>query len=542
MEQDITTLPHARLIQEAFLNTFDSIIVTEPDLEPPGPRIVYVNRCFTEMTGYQPEEVVGRSPRFLQGPRSDRAVIKYLGRRLRAGQSFFGEIINYRKDGTPFYLQWRIVPVHDEQGRIINWVAVQHDISRFRRAQQELARLNQELEQRVQARTRDLTLSNERLRREIEEHRRTEARLRDSEQRFRLLVQGVTDYAIFMLDPTGRITSWNAGAQRFTGYDAEEIIGEPVSRFHLPEEAAGGAHLRILEVARQTGHFEEQGWQVRKDGERYWAHVVVDPIYNEAGHLMGYAMITRDITQQRLSEQALARTMEELMQSNAGLEQFAYAASHDLKAPLRNIFSFIQLMEEECRGRRSEELDQYLTFIRDNANRMYALIEDVLEYSRLRADQGSPQPVDLNAVLARACANLEESIHHTGARILHDELPVIPGFEALLVQLLQNLLSNALKFQPPGQRPRVEIRAERRDGHCCLTVSDNGIGIETPHQNKIFDIFQRLHRTAEFPGTGIGLAICKKAVERHGGTIQVHSAPGEGATFIIRLPHTAQRD
>lgn len=538
MEQDFSTLPNARLIQEAFVNTFDSIIITEANLEPPGPRIVYVNRRFTEMTGYLATEVIGRTPRILQGPRSDKAVIKYMGRRLRSGQGFFGEIINYRKDGTPFFLEWRIVPVRDGQGEILNWVAIQRDTTRSQRTQREMTRLNQELEHRVLRRTRDLSETNQRLRQEVAEHRRTETRLRESEQRFRLLVEAVTDYAIFMLDTDGHVASWNAGAQRFKGYTTEEILGQHFSRFYLPEDVAQGLPEKALRCAKMVGRFEVNGWRVRKDGRRFWAHVVIDPIHDETDTLIGYAKITRDVTKQRESQQALARTMEQLLQSNASLEQFAYAASHDLKAPLRNIFSFIQLLEEECRGRHSPEVDDYLKFIRQNADQMYALVDDVLEYSRVRADQGSRSPVDLNGIMERLTNTLHEAINSSDAQIQCTTLPVVMGHEPLLIQLFQNLLSNALKFQPAGQQPHIRIHGETTDEGWRIVVSDNGIGVEKAHQERIFQLFQRLHRAAEYPGTGIGLAICKQVVEHHGGTICLDSAPGEGSTFTIYLPET----
>ena len=406
---------------------------------------------------------------------------------------------------------------------------------------QQLARINQELENRVQRRTRDLSASNQRLREEIEEHQRTEERLRESEQRFRLLVEGVTDYAIFMLDLAGRISSWNAGAQRFKGYGAAEIIGEHLSRFHVPEDVEAGLAEHALDTARNQGHFEGQGWRLRKDGQRFWAHVVIDPIHDDGNELIGYAVITRDITQQRLAEQALNRTMEELMQSNASLEQFAYAASHDLKAPLRNIFSFVQLLEAQCDGQHSEEVARCLGFIRDNAQRMHALIEGVLEYSQVRTDQSGEAPVDLNSVVQHARENLAESIRNSEALIQVGDLPTLRGRDALLLQLFQNLIANAIKFQPGDHQPRVSIRAAASDDHWEVTVADNGIGIDTPHPERIFGIFHRLHRSVDYPGTGIGLAICKKAVEHHGGTIQVVSTPGQGSAFIIRLPQQPRR-
>lgn len=544
MENSITSLPNARLIHQAFLNTFDSIIVTDTQLELPGPRILYVNQRFSEMTGYTAKEVLGRTPRLLQGPASDRSVLHYLKRRLQAGQDFFGEIINYRKDGTAFFLQWRILPVRDDQNTIVAWIAVQHDISRFRQAERELARVNRELEQRVAARTRDLSTTNQRLRQEVHDHQRTEARLRDSEQRFRLLVESVTDYAISMLDPEGFITSWNAGAQRFKGYRAEEIIGEHFSRFYPPEDILDGVPQQALSQAQQQGHYEGRGWRVRKNGERFWAHEFMDAIYDDQAKLMGFTRITRDITEQRRAEEALNHTMEALLQSNASLEQFAYAASHDLKAPLRNIFSFIQLLEEDCQAlpEASPEMAQYLYFIRDNAQRMSNLVDDVLEYSRIRADHSPQVPVDLNQVIERVKRNLQQTLHASAAVIDAQDLPTLPGHEPLLVQLFQNLLSNAIKFQPLGQQPHVKIRATCHHKHWILTVKDNGIGIDPANRERIFDLFQRLHRHSDYPGTGIGLAICKKAVERHGGTIQVHSTPGEGTVFIIQFPHLNPRD
>ncbi|HTU24253.1 MAG TPA: PAS domain S-box protein [Pirellulales bacterium] len=370
---------------------------------------------------------------------------------------------------------------------------------------------------------------------DITQRKEAERLLRESEERFRLLVEGVKDHAILRLDPKGLVQSWNPGAERIHGYAAEEIIGQHFDRFYLPEDVDAGKPAGDLAIAVSEGRWADEGLRLRKNGERYWASVVITALANEQGELRGFAMITRDVTQRRVAEDAVRRTAAELARSNAELEQFAYVASHDLQEPLRAIAGYCQLLERRYVGRLDSDADEFIAFAVDGATRMQRLIEDLLSYSRVGTRGKSFEPTNCNEVFEQALVNLKTAIAESGAEITRTDLPTVPADRSQLEQLFQNLLSNAIKFRH-DQVPRIRVAAQAEGEHWVFSFADNGIGIEPRYADRIFAIFQRLHTRREYPGTGIGLAICKKIVERHGGRIWMRSTPGEGTTFFFTLP------
>jgi light-regulated signal transduction histidine kinase (bacteriophytochrome) len=237
-----------------------------------------------------------------------------------------------------------------------------------------------------------------------------------------------------------------------------------------------------------------------------------------------------------LEERKIAQ--RELARSNAELEQFAYVASHDLQEPLRMVASFTQLLAKRYRTKLDADADEFIGFAVDGARRMQLLLNDLLAYSRVGTRGKLFEPTDCNEVLQEALANLTTAIEESDAAVNAGPLPKVAGDEVQLLQLFQNLISNALKFHNPGQPPQIRISAQREGSNWVFTVRDNGIGIAPEHQDRIFLIFQRLHQRHEYPGTGIGLALCKKIIERHGGRLWVESAPGQGATFYFTIPAT----
>jgi light-regulated signal transduction histidine kinase (bacteriophytochrome) len=258
------------------------------------------------------------------------------------------------------------------------------------------------------------------------------------------------------------------------------------------------------------------------------------PIFEDE-QLVGAVVSFRDVTARKRADETLANRTKQLERSNAELEQFAYVASHDLQEPLRMVTGYTSLLSKRYRGRLDLAADEFIDFAAEGANRMRVLINDLLTYSRVTSQAAEPAPVDCQLILRETLSALEVSIQESGANLTHDGLPTVQGDRVQLGQLFQNLISNALKYRN-GQEPRIHVGCERREREWLLFVRDNGIGIDERFAEKIFVIFQRLHTREQYPGTGIGLAVCKRIVERHGGRIWVESTPGNGATFFFTLP------
>jgi PAS domain S-box-containing protein len=359
------------------------------------------------------------------------------------------------------------------------------------------------------------------------------SKLRESEERFRLLVESVKDYAIFMIDPNGYIISWNKGAESIKGYTSEEIIGKHMSVFYTPEEIERGDPQYNLRMALEKGHHESIGWRVRKDGSRFWADVILTPLFDQSKKLKGYVKVTRDISERKKAEAELNQKSEELARSNQELEQFAYVASHDLQEPLRMVNSYVQLLSNRYKDKLDKDANEFIAFAVDGSNRMRALIQSLLEYSRV--NRAKPfERIDTNEVVKEVEHDLKNIITENNAVIKIENLPVIVGDTVLIGQLFQNLIINAIKFRGVDN-PEIIISGKKINNEYLFSVKDNGIGIKKEYFEKIFTIFQRLHGADKYPGTGIGLAICKKIVARHGGKIWLESEPGKGSTFYFTI-------
>ncbi|RYY96381.1 MAG: PAS domain-containing sensor histidine kinase [Chitinophagaceae bacterium] len=385
--------------------------------------------------------------------------------------------------------------------------------------------------------------------RDLTDRRFNEETLRQSEERYRSLVEQVIDYGIFLMDEKGRIASWNEGARRITGYTSGEIIGKYFSIFYPEEDLLNGKPAHELKVARAEGKYEEEGWRIRKDGTRFWASVLITAVFNSESALIGFSKVTRDLTERKESERALRDSFEryrhlaeelkvtnkELMEANGELEQFTSIVSHDLQEPIRSIKSFLQLIEMRLSDGATADLGTYIRKSIGAADRMRELILNLLHYAQLGKSELVPEPVDVNELINESLQSLKNVIERSKAQIIiENEVDSVAGDRVQLGQLIQNLLSNALKFTECGF-PQIRIRIRREKGQVHFSVADNGIGISEGDLAKVFEIFRRLNTSKPYPGTGIGLAICKKIVDRHGGRIWPESEPGSGTTFHFTL-------
>src|SRR5438067_2279089 len=352
---------------------------------------------------------------------------------------------------------------------------------------------------------------------------------RESSETFRQLVEGVQDVAIFMLDGAGRVSTWNSGAERIKGYRAEEIVGQHFQRFYPPEAVAEGKPARLLAIAEREGRHEDEGWRVRKDGTRFWANTVISPMRDLQGGLIGYAKVTRDLTQRRRAEQALAQTSQEL-------ERFSYSVSHDLRAPLRAINGYAQALWEDHVARLDDEGKRLLAVIRDSAKLGGELIDGLLNFSRLGRQALARAPVDVTALAESVVAELRQTQGSVAVEVVLSPLPPASGDAALLRHVLVNLIGNAFKFSVKRAHPKVEIGAEQHGSELAYYVKDNGVGFDMQYAGKLFGVFQRLHRPDEFEGTGVGLALAQRIIQRHGGRIWAEGKVNEGATVRFTLP------
>jgi PAS domain S-box-containing protein len=357
-----------------------------------------------------------------------------------------------------------------------------------------------------------------------------------NQDQFRDMVAGVRDYAIFLMTPDGIVATWNNGAERIKGYRADEIVGRHFSVFYPPEAIEKGWPEAELTVAARDGRFEDEGWRIRKDGSRFWANVVITACRDDAGRVSGFLKITRDLTDRKRAEERLKDYAERLQLSNRELEQFASVAAHDLQEPLRKIQAFGDRLRARAGAVLDEQSSDYLARMLAAAARMRTLIEDILAFSRVGRKGGGFVPVDLTGVVREVIGDLDVRLQEAAGRVELGPLPTVEADPVQMRQLFQNLIGNSLKFRRPDEPLVVTVTGLARDGLARITVRDNGIGFEPEYRERIFEVFQRLHGHDAYEGTGIGLAICRKIVERHGGTITAEGVPRSGATFLVAIP------
>jgi PAS domain S-box-containing protein len=464
------------------------------------------NEGAQRMKGYTAEEIVGRHFSTFY-PKEDIAAGKperELEDAIRLG-SVINEGWRIRKDGTRIWANVVITALRDETGMIVGFAKV----------------------------TRDLT-----------ESRRSEERLRVSEERFELLVKSVRDYGIFMLDPDGIVVTWNEGAHRIKGYTAEEIIGRHFSTFYPEEDKAAEKPKWELEVAVRDGRFEEEGWRIRKDGTRFWANVIITTLRDHRGDVVGFAKVTRDLTERRASQlRAIddARRVAEAEVANRAKMEFLAAMSHELRTPLNAIGGYAELLELGIGGAVTTQQREYLARIRGSQQHLLGIISDLLNYSRIEAGAVTYETTEvpihdlvdkLLPLLGPQAAAKGLALEHAGC----DSGLVAVADRMKAEQIVLNLLSNAVKFTPTGGR--VVVTCAVADDQVAIEVRDSGPGIPLDKQMAIFEPFVQLGRNLTSPheGTGLGLAISRDLAKAMGGDVTVESSGESGSTFRLLLP------
>lgn len=356
-----------------------------------------------------------------------------------------------------------------------------------------------------------------------------------AEERFRLVVEA-SPSGMIMTDAAGKIVLVNAEAERLLGYGRAELIGKPMEM--LVPRRIQGEHVRFRNAFHKHPEARSMGSGrdlhiVRKDGTELPVEIGLNPIHTRDGTMVLSAII--DISERNRAMQSLKEQREELQRSNADLEQFAYVASHDLQEPLRMVTTYTELLAERYRGKLDERADKYIGYAVDGATRMRELVRELLAYSRVSSQPKQAAVVNTETLVQDVIGGLKVAIDESGARIVCDALPEVRADPAQLRQVFQNLIGNALKFRAE-QAPQISIGAAKENGKYVFRVEDNGIGIEKQYSGRVFQMFQRLHERGRYDGSGIGLAIAKKIVERHGGQIWFESEPGQGATFFFTVP------
>ena len=365
-----------------------------------------------------------------------------------------------------------------------------------------------------------------------DELRRTQQELDSAREKYFDLYD-LAPVGYFSVSENGLILEANLTAAVMLGKERSHLVGQPLARFINKEyqDLYYLCHKQLVETRSPQVH---EIRMVRKDDAPFWVRIDISISQGIDGSMRFRAVII-DISERKRTEDKLLQAMAEWIRSNEELEKFAYVASHDLQEPLRMVSSFVRLLEKRYKGKLDQDADDFINFAVDGSNRMHILITDLLAYSRVGRQAKELEETSCEVVLDHALSNLQLVIEQSSAVVTRDPLPVVTGDDSQLAQLFLNLIGNAVKFCK-NRTPHIHVSAKRKRNQWVFSVRDNGIGIEPEYYERIFSIFQRLHGGQEYPGTGIGLAICRKVVERHGGKIWVESRPGSGSTFYFTIP------
>ena len=452
------------------------------------------------------------------------------------------EILLIRPDQSVRHVACYPQPYFNEDGATAGAIHLLVDITEMKRTQAALEQREKEyrnlaasLEMKVIEKVRDLHEQNE--------------KLRTSEERYHKMIDEVEDYAIILLDKEGIIQNWNKGAEKIKGYKEHEIVGRSFNNFYLPADRKNGLPQQLLKEASEKGKATHEGWRMRRDGSIFWGSIVLTALHDDENQLIGYSKVTRDLTERKMAEDKLKEYTNQLEFQNKELEQFAYAASHDMKEPLRKIQLYNTAIAENPANILDEKSKEYLDRSVAASQRMTNLIEDLLAYARTAATIDSFEKVNINEIIEEITLIHKEEFEENNIHIEAADLPVIYAIPFQIKQLFFNLINNAIKYRHPQREALIRINYEMvdrpslKDPHMKpgqayhkLSVIDNGLGFESHFAEKIFNIFQRLNNSPGTGGSGVGLAICKRIVQNHQGLIEATSEQNQGTRFDIYFP------
>lgn len=469
-------------------------------LDPSG-KVATWNEGARRMKGYEPSEIIGKYfAKFYSREAVEKGYPEYELKQAREKGSFEDEGWRYRKDGSTFWANTILTAISNSKNEIIGFSKITRDLTDKKKLEQQLFQINEDL--------------------------------RESEEKSRLLINSVQDYAILMLNPDGVIMSWNTGAERIKGYMAKEIVGKHFSVFYTREAIRSGFPQYELRKAVGSGHFEDEGWRVRKDGTAFWANVVLTPIYSPDNYLLGFAKITRDLTERRRNEELMLKN-KELVRINNDLDNFVYIASHDLKAPIVNLEGLLTVLGEDL-GPDKEKHKKLLSMMESSITTLKRVVSDLSDIVKLQQEEVKSECVALPELLDEVKESLHELIQKSKAEIEADfsVLDRLVYFRKNLRSILYNLISNAIKYADPQRAPKVTIKTYPSVANeCVLSISDNGQGISENQVSKVFNMFKRFHDHVE--GSGIGLFLVKRILDNSGDRILVESQLGKGSVFNV---------
>ncbi|MGF7118572.1 PAS domain-containing sensor histidine kinase [Methanobacterium oryzae] len=420
------------------------------------------------------------------------------------------------------------VPLFGPEDKVIGVLGVSNDITDLKKTEEELIQARDHLEEQVQKQTIKLQEAYN--------------SLKETESQFRTLSENSPDL-IIRINKDLKYLYVNSTIEKHTGKPPEFYIGKTIDEIELPEKYTSYFKKNYLKLFKTGVEIHDEYEFPAISGLRFFKTSVV-PEYNAKGEVETALVLTRDITERKELEDNLNEMVGELERSNRELQQFAYIISHDLQEPLRTVTSFTQLLEMRYKGKLDKDADEFIGYIVDGSIRMKQMIQDLLEFSRVTTKGGEFKPTNIEKLLKQTLSSIKTVIDENNAEITYDSLPIVIADDKQIQRVFQNLILNAIKFKKPNEPPKIHVSStkDEENNEYVFSISDNGIGIEKQYFDRIFAIFQRLHTREEYAGTGIGLSVVKRTIERHGGRIWVESEVGKGSTFYFTIPSESTKN